>query len=86
MAYIVKNPRLLPSMKSLKQGDIQQKQLMVAEMLTECWSSCIEPDPRSGVPFVADAKLQILQVLLTRIVLKLSEYQFISCLPCLGDV
>lgn len=55
MAYMVKNPGLIPSMKSLKQGEIQRKRLMVAEMLRGCWNSCLEPDPKSGVPFVADA-------------------------------
>ncbi|KAH6677700.1 hypothetical protein B0J14DRAFT_536407 [Halenospora varia] len=55
MAYMVKNPGLIPSMKSLKQGEIQRKRLMVAEMLQGCWNSCIEPDPKSGAPFVADA-------------------------------
>lgn len=55
MAYMVKNPGLIPSMKSLRQGDIQQKRAMVAQMLTGCWESCIQPDPISGIPFVADA-------------------------------
>jgi hypothetical protein len=55
MAYMVKNPGLFPSMKSLKAGDIQKKRVMVAEMLSGCWRSCIEPDPVSGRPFVAEA-------------------------------
>ncbi|KAI6863237.1 sterol glucosyltransferase [Hortaea werneckii] len=55
MAYIVKNPGLIPSMRSLKAGDIQKKRKMLAEMLRGCWRSCIEPDSQSGAPFVADA-------------------------------
>ncbi|KAI7500957.1 sterol glucosyltransferase [Hortaea werneckii] len=55
MAYIVKNPGLIPSMQSLKAGDIQKKRKMLAEMLRGCWRSCIEPDSQSGAPFVADA-------------------------------
>ena len=55
MAYMVKNPGLIPSMKSLRAGDIQLKRKMVSEMLTGCWKSCIEPDLQSGDPFVADA-------------------------------
>lgn len=55
MAYIVKNPGLIPSMGSLKAGDIQKKRKMLAEMLRGCWRSCIEPDSQSGAPFVADA-------------------------------
>ncbi|KAJ7472257.1 hypothetical protein B0H11DRAFT_2038236 [Mycena galericulata] len=55
MAYMVRNPGLIPSMKSLRQGDIQRKRAMVAEMLEGCWRSCVEPDMVSNVPFVADA-------------------------------
>ncbi|KAH6657053.1 hypothetical protein BKA67DRAFT_512878 [Truncatella angustata] len=55
MAYMVKNPGLFPSMRSLREGDIQRKRKMVAEMLQGCWSSCIEPDPVTMRPFVAEA-------------------------------
>ncbi|RSL52796.1 hypothetical protein CEP53_007973 [Fusarium sp. AF-6] len=55
MAYMVKNPGLIPSLKSLRGGDIQKKRVMVAEMLDGCWQSCLQPDPISGRPFVADA-------------------------------
>lgn len=55
MAFMVKNPGLVPSMKSLRAGDIQKKRKMVAEMLTGCWESCVESDPQTGAPFVADA-------------------------------
>ncbi|KAJ7740943.1 sterol glucosyltransferase [Mycena maculata] len=55
MAYMVKNPGLIPNMKSLRQGDIQRKRAMVAEMLDGCWRSCVEPDMVSHVPFVAEA-------------------------------
>lgn len=55
MAYMVKNPGLMPSMQSLKAGDVARKRDMVEEMLQGCWRSCIEPDPLTGTPFVADA-------------------------------
>jgi hypothetical protein len=55
MAYMVKNPGLIPSMQSLKAGEVQKKREMVAEMLDGFWSSCIEPDPLTKQPFVADA-------------------------------
>lgn len=55
MAYMVKNPGLIPSMKSLRGGDIQKKRAMVKEMLEGCWMSCVEPDMMSQDPFVADA-------------------------------
>ncbi|KAH7129601.1 sterol glucosyltransferase [Dactylonectria estremocensis] len=55
MAYMVRNPGLIPSMKSLRDGDIQKKRKMMSEMLRGFWQSCIEPDPTSSAPFVADA-------------------------------
>lgn len=55
MAYMVKNPGLLPRMETLRDGEIKRKQLMVAEMLDGCWKSCIEDDPLTQEPFVADA-------------------------------
>lgn len=55
MAYMVKNPGLIPKMNSLRAGDIQRKREMVAEMLEGCWWSCMKPDPKSGAPFVANA-------------------------------
>lgn len=55
MAYMVKNPGLIPSMDSLRAGDIQKKRKMVGEMLEGCWRSCVEPDPLTARPFVAEA-------------------------------
>jgi hypothetical protein len=55
MAYMVKNPGLLPSLKTLKDGEIQRKRNMIAEMLNGCWNSCIKPDTLTNDPFVADA-------------------------------
>jgi hypothetical protein len=55
MSYMVRNPGLIPSMKSLLAGDIQQKRASIAEILQGCWRSCIDPDPHNKKPFVADA-------------------------------
>ncbi|KAJ5766000.1 uncharacterized protein N7511_003616 [Penicillium nucicola] len=55
MSYMVRNPGLIPSMKSLLAGDIQQKRASIAQILQGCWRSCIDPDPHSKEPFVADA-------------------------------
>jgi hypothetical protein len=57
MAYMVKNPGLIPQIETLRDGEIKQKQIMVAEMLDGCWKSCIEDDPDTKEPFVADAIL-----------------------------
>lgn len=55
MAYMVKNPGLIPSFSSLQAGEIQQKRYMVEDMLEGFWYSCFQPDPATGDPFVADA-------------------------------
>ena len=55
MSYMVKNPALIPGIKSLRDGDIQLKRAMIAEILNGCWKSCISDDPVSQRPFVADA-------------------------------
>ncbi|KAM0358606.1 hypothetical protein ACHAO7_003691 [Fusarium culmorum] len=55
MAYMVQNPGLIPSMQSLRGGDIGRKRVMIREMLRGCWKSCVEPDPISSQAFVADA-------------------------------
>ncbi|KFY40061.1 hypothetical protein V494_03672 [Pseudogymnoascus sp. VKM F-4513 (FW-928)] len=55
MAYMVRNPGLLPSMDALRSGEIQKKRAMMEEIMDGCWNACIEPDQDSGNPFVADA-------------------------------
>ncbi|KAJ5511214.1 UDP-glucuronosyl/UDP-glucosyltransferase [Penicillium expansum] len=55
MAFMVKNPGLIPQMKTLREGEVQRKQAMVATMLDGCWRSCIQDDPITKQPFVADA-------------------------------
>ncbi|KPM42356.1 Sterol 3-beta-glucosyltransferase UGT80B1 [Neonectria ditissima] len=55
MSFMVRNPGLIPSMKSLRAGDVQKKRRMVREMLNGFWDSCILPDPVTSTPFVANA-------------------------------
>ncbi|KAH8601614.1 hypothetical protein B0O99DRAFT_658179 [Bisporella sp. PMI_857] len=55
MAFMVKNPGLIPNIETLRSGEIQQKRRMISEMLTGCWNSCIRPDQKTGMPFVAEA-------------------------------
>lgn len=54
MAYMVKNPGLLPQMETLRGGNIQRKRSMLAAMLRGFWRSCIE-SVNDDTPFVADA-------------------------------
>lgn len=51
----MRNPGLIPSLKSLRAGDVQQKRRMVEKILQGCWKSCVDPGPKTGQPFVANA-------------------------------
>ncbi|KAA8893309.1 hypothetical protein FN846DRAFT_546447 [Sphaerosporella brunnea] len=69
MAFMVKNPGLMPGMDSVKAGEVQQRRKGMWEMLLGGWRACIEPgdgmgyrpsvEPGAqgpaGIPFVADA-------------------------------
>ncbi|OJJ66142.1 hypothetical protein ASPBRDRAFT_60002 [Aspergillus brasiliensis CBS 101740] len=54
MAYMVKNPGLIPAMESLRAGKIRRKRMIIREILDGCWRSYIEPDIVTGQSFVAD--------------------------------
>ena len=67
MAFMVKNPGLMPGVDSLKNGDVGKRRRGMYEIVKGCWRSCIEsgngmdetteqPDPQKVErPFVADA-------------------------------
>ena len=63
MAFMVKNPGLIPGMKSLKDGDVGKRQKGMAEILQGCWKSCADAneakdDECTSVklkPFIANA-------------------------------
>ncbi|KAH8658296.1 hypothetical protein BX600DRAFT_384295 [Xylariales sp. PMI_506] len=42
MAYMVKNPGLLPSMESLRAGDVRKRREEMSEILHGVWRSCVE--------------------------------------------
>jgi sterol 3beta-glucosyltransferase len=42
MAYMVKNPGLLPGRESWKSGEVGKRRIEFAEILEKCWRSCIE--------------------------------------------
>lgn len=44
MAFMVKNPGLIPGMKSLKAGDVGKRRKGMAEILEGCWKSCADSD------------------------------------------
>jgi hypothetical protein len=42
MAFMVKNPGLMPGLDSLRSGDVGQRRKGMYEVVKECWRSCIE--------------------------------------------
>ena len=48
MAFMVKNPGLMPGMDALKSGDIGNRRKAIYEMITGCWRSCIETGDGTG--------------------------------------
>lgn len=42
MAYMVKNPGLMPGMESLKAGDVGKRRADMSQIMEGCWRSCIE--------------------------------------------
>jgi hypothetical protein len=54
MAFMVKNPGLMPGFESLKSGDVGKRRKGMEEIVLGCWRSCIEagdglgPPPRNG--------------------------------------
>ncbi|RMZ89344.1 hypothetical protein DV736_g3422, partial [Chaetothyriales sp. CBS 134916] len=50
MAFMVKNPGLMPGMDSLRNGDVGKRRKNISEMITGCWRSCIEPGDGTGIP------------------------------------
>lgn len=63
MAFMVKNPGLIPGMQSLKAGDVGKRRKGIAEILQGCWRSCadaneVKEDETSAPktrPFIANA-------------------------------
>ncbi|KAH8698656.1 putative UDP-glucose,sterol transferase [Talaromyces proteolyticus] len=50
MAFMVKNPGLMPGIDALKNGDISRRRFEIAEIVSGCWRSCFEAGDGTGVP------------------------------------
>ena len=50
MAFMVKNPGLMPGMDSLKSGDVGRRRKGMYEIIQGCWRSCYEIGDGTGVP------------------------------------
>lgn len=50
MAFMVKNPGLMPGFESLKSGDVGKRRKGMEEIVLGCWRSCIEAGDGLGSP------------------------------------
>ena len=41
MAFMVKNPGLIPSMQTIKEGEVQRRRSQMAEMFDGFWRACV---------------------------------------------
>lgn len=48
MAFMVKNPGLMPGFESLRAGDIGRRRKGMYEIIQGCWRSCIEAGDGTG--------------------------------------
>lgn len=60
MAYMVRNPGLMPKFGTLRRGEVYRRRKAVREMLRGCWRSCYEPSSTQFAartqPFAGRAK------------------------------
>ena len=49
MAFMVKNPGLMPGMDTLRSGDVGKRRKGMYEIVQGCWRSCIEIGDGSGI-------------------------------------
>ena len=49
MAFMVKNPGLMPGMESLRAGDVGKRRKGMYEIVQGCWRSCIEAGDGTGM-------------------------------------
>ena len=57
MAFMVKNPGLMPGMDALRSGDIGKRRKGMYEIIKGCWRSCFESGDGTGVE-ASDAHLE----------------------------
>lgn len=54
MAFMVRNPGLLPDFQTIKSGSIQRHRECVRDMVCGCWRSCFEPGDGTGPKYLFD--------------------------------
>lgn len=50
MAFMVRNPGLMPGIDSLRRGDVGKRRKDITEIISGCWRSCFEGGDGTGPP------------------------------------
>jgi hypothetical protein len=88
MAYMVKNPGLMPGIESLKAGDVGKRRADIAEILEGTWRGCIEPgdglgSEKVGTPLTREEEVDRLFIA-DAIIANPPSYGHIHCAEKLG--
>ncbi|KPI45216.1 Sterol 3-beta-glucosyltransferase UGT80A2 [Cyphellophora attinorum] len=93
MAFMVNNPSLMPSLRSLASGDIGKRRKDVAEYMQGCWRSCYEQgdgmdehaaDSRSRAPTKEDSGVEAKPFVADCIIANPPSFSHIHCAEKLG--
>ena len=86
MAYMVKNPGLMPGKESWKAGDVGKRRADIGQILEGCWRSCIEAgDGMGGETMVDDVRVEADKCFIAdAIIANPPSYGHIHCAEKLG--
>lgn len=90
MAFMVKNPGLLPDLRTIRSGDIQRRRQEMKTIFSGCWRSCVEMGDGTGLPQVVDdpwnesGDYRLRPFVADAIIANPPSYAHISCAEKLG--
>jgi hypothetical protein len=56
MAYMVKNPSLIPKLDTLRNGEVQRRRAAMRNIMRRCWRSCFEAGDGIDLPAPGSAE------------------------------
>lgn len=56
MAYMVKNPSLVPKLDTLRNGEVQRRRAAMRKIMRRCWRSCFEAGDGIDLPAPGSAE------------------------------
>ncbi|KAI9369654.1 hypothetical protein BJX61DRAFT_549434 [Aspergillus egyptiacus] len=91
MAFMVKNPGLMPDMGSIRQGTIRKRRREMKEIFSGCWRSCYETGDGTGIghhiapdPWSGEADYRNTPFVADVIIANPPSFAHISCAEKLG--